>query len=444
MRYFKKFLSFAALVLLLLSCSSDNDGPGNIALTITGFEPSYSAVSLQWQLQRPSDLIVTSLRIYRLAQNGDDEDMQVPVQIANLPSNETTYTDNDVPYYKEVTYKVVITYQDIDDDSGVTTRELQSDLRTFTRPLVSFPWIPLDVQKDPLNDDIFHILDKAGSGTLTRYSWSDKSIAATHHFTGAGWTLNNRFQFADGNVFVCDVNGGITRLNKDNYAVNGNYNAVINDKLNAFSIEGDRIYYQDNNVWNYYEMSTGSSVSSGITTDAVYAEMLSEHKVLFLFTQGMRVLGYSPQTCTATECFPVFYPDSHSFSLPPYAVDPYIFTWNHSRQKCITSYNGRIFNINTFEQEANLNEITGKHYIQFAFDTAGNIYGSVQGEKIIHKFNSNYELIASIPTKLYPVFPMVTDSGLQALGAYHPIDYWGFVYGYEFNFNVKGAIEVFE
>ena len=82
--------------------------------------------------------------------------------------------------------------------------------------------------------------------------------------------------------------------------------------------------------------------------------------------------------------------------------------------------------------------------IQIVFDDEGKIYATVQGKKLIHVFNTNYELIDSIETKLFPLFPLITKEGLQCIGSYTSIGYYGYYYGFEFNFNRnKCAIEVF-
>ena len=79
----------------------------------------------------------------------------------------------------------------------------------------------------------------------------------------------------------------------------------------------------------------------------------------------------------------------------------------------------------------------------YSYNDNGHIYASVQGEKLIQVFNSNYELVDSIQTKLYPLFPMPYSNGLHSIGSYNPVDYWGYYYGYEFNFNQRCAIETF-
>ena len=448
MAYYKKVYLLILSVIILSGCSPEN-GEENLSLAITDFQPSYSQVLLKWELNRPNNIIVQDLQIYRIEKNTNDSNPYVqPVLIANLPSNETTYTDVNVPYKSEVTYTVHIRYR-ISGDTDYIDHFLDSEPRAYTRNLVLFNQAPLQVQQDPLDSNFFHILERAsGTGALKKYSFSQHEVALTKTFTD-GWSLSNRFHIVNNEIYVADTHGKISRMNAQNYQVNGTYNTVIEDNLNAFAIDGDRIYYQDEDIWNYYTISSGISTIGHIVTQMDYAETLNSNQFLFLYAQqgsnGVRIVGYSPQNCNSSSCFPDYtiYPTGPATVLT-YKVDPYLFTWNPTKQKFITSYEGWVINVATLQPELKLTDITGKHYFQFAYDNEDNIYATVQGEKIIHKFNSNYELVDTITTKLYPLFPMITNDVLQVVGSYEPVAYWGFWYGYEFNFNVKCAIEVFQ
>lgn len=443
-----KFFYLVILSLFILTGCSHDEGSENLSLVIIDFQPSYNQVVLKWELNRPSNILVQELHIYRKEKNNDENNSLIqPVMIANLPSNEITYTDLNVPYKSEVIYTVRIRYR-INGDSEMIDYLMESEPMTFSRNLVLFNQVPLQVQQDPLDFNIFHILEKSGAGALKKYHFSQKEVTQSKVFTN-GWLLNNRFHIVNNEIYVADTQGRISRINGQDYQINGTYNTIISDNLNAFAIDGDRIYYQDENIWNYYTVSTGISTLGNIVTQTDYVETLNNNRFLFLYAQqgsnGLNIKGFSPQNCNASSCFPDYtiYPTG-PITVPTYKIDPYIFSWNSSKQKFITSYKGWVMNLSNLQPELNLTAITGKHYFQFVFDTSGNIYATVQGEKSIHKFNSNYQLVDTITTKLYPLFPMITNQGLQVVGAYDPVAYWGFWYGYEFNFNVKCAIEVFQ
>jgi hypothetical protein len=171
-------------------------------------------------------------------------------------------------------------------------------------------------------------------------------------------------------------------------------------------------------------------------------QTIAPNKILF---ESTSVVEISPTNCPdGSNCSPVTLYSYNNTSNQDLHIDPYLFSWNADNTKFVTSYHADIVNINDLTKEASLKDITGKNYFQVTFSPDGNLYATVQGEKLIHVFNNNYELIDTITTKLYPLFPLITDSGLQVIGAYNAIQYSGYYYGHEFNFNNnKCAIEVF-
>ncbi|MCF6133168.1 hypothetical protein [Flavobacterium wongokense] len=445
MDYFKKtYLLLVLFLISLVGCSSD-EGSSNLSLVVTDFQPSYNQVALKWKLERPGGITIESLHVYRTATNDSGGFLNWEL-IANLPSNETTFTDMDVPYNLQVTYYVRI-YYTRNNDLQHEMLSMDAEPQVFLRDFPTFEQVPFQVKQDPLDPNFFHILDKNGTGYLKKYSASQKAITASTTFTN-GWRMNNRFHILNNEIYLADTAGKISRLSANDYHTIATYNTVISDNLNAFAVDGDRIYYQDENIWNYYTISTGVSTNGHIVTQMDYAETMDSNRFLFLFAQqgsyGFNINGFSPANCNSSDCFPDYtIGPTNPGAIPVYKMDPNIFAWNPTKQKFITSYEGWVMDMATLQPEFKLNSITGKQYFQFAYDSAGNIYASVQGEKKIHKFNSSYQLIETITTKLYPLFLMITNDNLQVIGAYGDVDYWGFWYGNEFDFNVKCAVEAF-
>lgn len=445
MEYYKKKynLIITLFAFITLGCSTDEDkNNAPLAITVTSFEPSYEQVKINWQVTRPDGVIIEDLLVYRIEKN-DESDFYQEKLIANLPSNETTIVDDNVPYKKEVTYIIKINYKD-ERKNSLGFGDLSSEPKKYIREIVTFDRVPFQVQKDLVQDNVFHILDKEGIGYLKRYNSVENKLTAVKAFSN-GSLLNNKFHIVKNTeIFVADTQGKIYRVNADDYKSINTYAANITNNLNAFSVAGNRIYYQDEDQWCYYDIANNKSTRTGLVSTADYLEPISQNDILYLYCQngnnGLNIYSFTPDNCTSATCFPDFYNIIGSV-LKPNSIDANIFSWNYSRTKFITSINGCIFNINGLKQEKRLNDVTGKHYFQFAFDKDNTIYATVQGEKIIHKFNSNYELIDVIKTKLYPFFPLVTDNGLKVIGGYEPASYWSFEYGYSFNFNVKCAIE---
>jgi len=444
MAYCKKHL-IALLALLALACSDNgNNELPPLEISITNFKTSYSQVKINWEIKRPQGIIIQELLVYRQSKNSDTDFYQ-EVLVGNLPSNETEFIDNDVPYKKEVSYKIQLNYND-ERINPINHLSLVSEPQKFIRELVTFDQVPFQVQKDPLQTDIFHILDKSGTGTLKRYNSAENKITNTKAFSES-WTLNNRFQIINNtDIYVANYFGKIYKINPINYNTTATFSTAIIDKLNAFAVDGDRIYYQDDEILKYHTMTTNISKSMGNAMGFQYLENLSPGVFLFLYNSSGYNSGASVSQMTGncpdgTFCY--FQNIAATAQSSANAIDPNIFAWNAQKTKFISSIDGRIFNLATLQQEKKLNDVTGKHYIQYAYDNQNNIYAAVQGEKRIHKFNAKYELEEIISTKLFPIFPMLTSNGLQVIGAYEPVSYWNYEYGNGFNFNVKCAVEKF-
>ena len=416
MEFYKKILLLLVISMFtIFGCSKDED-EGILSLNVTQFKPSKNEVLLEWKLNLPEGIIMQDLKILRKEKNTEESGNNISeaVVIANLPTTETTYKDLDIPYKLEVTYFVRINYR-ILNDPELLTYTLDSDEQIYKRDLVLFGKVPVQVQQDPVDSNIFHILDKSGIGFLKQYSSAKKTITQSKKFTN-GWQLNNKFHIYNNEVYVASTDGVISKINANSYETTGNYKTETKDILNAFAVDGDRVYYQDRDNWKYYTIATGISNSTSMTLGTIYAETLSDNKILFLYTQGLTIFGFSPEICNTLDCSPdTSYNPPYNAAQSKCKIDPYIFTWQPNKQKFISSYQGWVINFSA----------------------------TVQGEKIIHKFNSNYELVDTIKTKLYPLFPMVTENGLQVVGAYKQVSYWGYFYGYEFNFDVECAIETF-
>jgi hypothetical protein len=447
MDYYKtKYLIIILFAIITLGCSSNDDANNKpIEITLSNFETSYSQVKINWEITRPNGVVIQDLLVYRESKNNNTDYSQETL-IANLPSNETTFIDNDVPYQTEVSYKIKINYTD-ERTKPIQNLSLESEQKKFVREIVTFDRVPFQVQKDPLQVNVFHILDKEGVGYLKRYNSVENKLTDIKTFTN-GSLLNNKFHLVNNTeIYVADTQGKIARINANNYQSITTYSAQIKDNLNAFAVDGDRIYYQDEEIWWYYTISSGTSTSGSIAPGVDYAETISNNNFFFLYSQngncGAAIYNFNPVNCNSIDCMPGFVASTNGKILDYSAIDPNIFSWNSTKSKFITSIDGRIYNLSNLQEEIKLNAITGKKYFQFAFDKDNNIYATVQGEKKVHKFDSNYQLIEIINTKLYPLFPMNTSTGLKIIGGYEPVSYWSFGYGYDFNFNAKCAIETF-
>lgn len=445
MEYFKKFAAFIILSLIVIGCSDDEEPQKPLELTITNFKTSYNEVKIDWKLQRPDGVIIDDLTIYRIEKNGES-DLYQEKQIANLPSNETSFIDTDVPYKEEVSYSVRINYRDEREKVTTYGNEMKSESQKFIRKIVKFDLVPFQVQKDPVRPNIFHILDKNGSGSLIKYNSTTNTVEQTKTFENEVY-LNSKFQIIKNNeIYIAEFQGKIHKINAENYQTIESYAGISAYNLRVFWVSGNRIYYQDQGGLFFYDTSTGITYRTGGVSDSDYSESIGNDNFLFLYARNsnwLSINGFTPENCQSLDCHPTYQYPTPQVPLKDNSVDPNILAWNSSRTKFITSINGVVYDIKTLKEEKRLNEITGKHYFQYAYDANNNIYATVQGEKKIHKFNSNYELIQVIDTKLYPIYPLVTNEGLKVLGSYESFSYSSFNYDHSFNFNIKSAIETF-
>lgn len=359
------YLKLALFAIFILGCSTnqeENNEP--LEISITNLKTSYSQVKINWKIKRPQGIIIQELLVYRQSKNNNTDFYQEEL-LANLPSNETEFIDNNVPYKTEVSYKIKFNYTD-ERTNPISHLSLESEQQKFIRELVTFDKVPFQVQKDPLQTDIFHIFDKSNS-TLSRYNSAQNKITDTKTFT-ENWTLNNRFQIINNtDIYVATYYGKIYKINAASYHTVTIFSTAIVDNLNSFAVDGDRIYYQDDEILKYHTMTTNISKSMNMGMGFQYLENLSPGIFLFLYNNSGYNSGASVSQTTGNcpdgaDCY--LRSIAATALLPANAIDPNIFAWNTQKVKFISSIDGCIFNLATLQQEKKLNDITGKHYIQ--------------------------------------------------------------------------------
>ncbi|WP_155960751.1 hypothetical protein [Flavobacterium daejeonense] len=437
-----KVLAFGFLI--LQSCTKQEIGETHKVvhpqIVITGFTGSEDQVIINWKLTKKPEIIVKDLMVFRLTKF-DNETLYQEKLIANLPSNETSFVDDELPYYPEVIYKIVISYFD-DKEKVYNEYNLETEQKSFGRDIVKFYDVPFQVEKDFDDENLFYILDKQ-EAFLRKYDSNKKSYIGEVKFDKSNF-FNVKFKLLNNKIFFSDNKGKVYVINTDEFKVIDTFTVSVLDNLKFIFVSEPRIYYRDGDILCYYDMAKKISVRANIVINSEFGESLGQNYFLFLYSkngsQSVDIKGFNPDNCNELNCFPAFtnYPLG---SLKPNSIDSNIFSWNVTKTKFITSFNGCVFNIQDLKQEVRLSDITGKRYFQFSFDGNGNIYGTVQGEKLIHKFNSNYELEETIHTKLYPIITMVSGNEIQVIETYDPLSYWATNSEF-FTFDYKSVIEI--
>ncbi|KAB1071348.1 hypothetical protein F6U93_01075 [Tamlana haliotis] len=441
MRFYKIFVLITLLI--LNSCDTD-DGMTDpvLNLLITDLVPSNNEVKIDWSLEKSNNVIIQDLLIIR--EVIDQDGRFTSNTIANIPTNINTYIDRNIPYQSSISYKVKAIYfidKDLKEGEFYDILDVESQIETYNREIVAFEAVPFQVVKDPVEDHIFHWIDRMQTAKLKKYDALQNKIIDSIDLSENIYH-NVVFKIKDNTIYISDDNGNFKLIDKNSYDLNNQFSVAINEKLKSFSIDGNRIYYHDDNVLKFYDLIKNESVNQGWAyLHSSYMETIKPNTILF---GGFSVTEITTESCIdINNCIPNNLYIYNYESGEKFYFDPFIFSWNNEKTKFISSYYGNVMNINDLSNDFNLKEITGKNYFQASFDENNNIYATVQGEKLIHVFNSSYELIDSIETTLFPLFPIISQSGLQCISSYDPVLYYGYRYGFEFNFgNKKCAIEI--
>ena len=111
MKFYKKskLLIFFVLALVVFSCSSEKEILKPVLnVSITSFKPSKNQVEIDWVLEKSDDIIIRDLLIIK--KTVDHSGKENFSTIANLPQNQTSFTDKDIPHYNYISYKVMVLY----------------------------------------------------------------------------------------------------------------------------------------------------------------------------------------------------------------------------------------------------------------------------------------------------------------------------------------------
>ncbi|TDS14223.1 hypothetical protein DFQ03_2300 [Maribacter caenipelagi] len=447
---FYKAPCLVAVFLILAGCSSKDDSDFTAPeLTVTTFSPSKEAIEITWELSKGADVIIEDLLVFRETKTDDSERTYFEL-IESLPSSAKSYIDTDVPYVSKISYIIKANYR-LDTQELNEIVLIESEAQVYSRLFPEFNRVPFQVSRDPIDKNIYHILDIWDMAQLVRYDGTLNRVVQKRELS-QNHEYYDKFIFYENKIVAADLNGSIFFVDKDTYEIDKHYTAELNDDFESFGIIGDRLYFVDDFSFDYVDLVTGETIKNGLGHSFEYFEVLNDETLL--------TLSSGPRTSSASiyEFQPDLDPGSGwDFSLlrtiSTYSeqnldgddIDEFMVTWNNDRSQFVTAIEGRFFNIDDLSPGAVLGNITGKKYLNYLFDENGDIYASVQKEKIIHVFDGEtFELKQEILTKLYPIYPMLTDNGLVCIGAYEKVEYWGYNYAYANGFDSKCALETFQ
>jgi len=444
---------FVAITVLVFFSCNDNDGQLDTTapeITITGFKTTKDRVELSWVINKGSDVIIDDLFVIRKA-----EDQEYPLSFqdvkTNMPSTSTVFVDVDIPYWNDLTYQVMLNYREKEGDKDAVVM-IESEKSVFSRTFPRFDRVPFQVSKDPSDPNIFHILEWRGEASLNRYSFDEDLITNRFVIEENYYDFYNRFVFHEDALLASNLTGNVYVLAPNNYTIIGHYDTQVSEKLGSVGIIENRLFFLDDDLWfDYLDLSTGDVVKHGLGPGFRNFQVIDGNKLLHLYNgthdSGAAIYEFGPDldpeygwdfSLNKTM-------DTSGVDFDGDDVDQFNVAFDTENTSFVSGIDGHIFDLNNLSLKTVLNDQTGKKYFGYAFDHQGNLYAAVQKEKSIHVFdNETLELKEVIATKLFPLFPMVTGSGLKCIGSYEPFEYWGYDYGYSHSFNSKCAIENFE
>ncbi|MCR8667669.1 hypothetical protein NO995_08245 [Aestuariibaculum sp. M13] len=418
MKFYKTNILRFLVFLLLASCSSpDNKAfQDSIAIEITSFTTSKNKVDISWSIERFNSAIISSLSIYRYSTDSDADNSNRGQLIANLPSNETSFTDNDVPYLENLHYVIKINYF-IENESGNEYFNVESDEAVFERNIVKLERVPNHIVQDQTNLDNYHFLTKSSNLDVFRYNMNTNAIEMDVTFE-KGYNYLDKLIIKDENIFVGSIYGVINGLNTNDYSKTITYNLPIIDELKSFGFRDNEIHFNDKETWNCFKIDSGETIPVGsyYSTNFVFSIDLKDNKFLNISNHYPHFWA-TIYDISDFENIKKLYETDAVLNHTSY-LDKSILHFKNDNSQFISTFYGRVLSIKDLSLLAELSKITGYQYYHFKYDNKGKLYGTVKNNKLIHVFNDEtYELIETIKTKLYPVFPLISkDGSLQCIG----------------------------
>lgn len=459
MEFFKKLIYIFTAI--LVSCGSNDDEMivvGDFSVALITIEGSDDAVSIDWEINRPSNSVVEDIKVFRNDTYTSSTSV-VDELIANLPSNSLSFIDTYVPYTNSVSYTIEVRFSFKNERGEPESLLIRSNRESYFRPLITFNRVPFQIEKDYLNNNIFHIFDRDDVSKLVRYNASTLMKTNTIILQASQFYLN-KFQISTENkLIVSNLEGSVKFVNPDDYNILDDFNVPNNDIITAFASIDDRFYYGGENSFFYsFQPSTGENFRVPLGWSILRTINIPE-SLLFIISDFnnagagiVNVIDNCPNSddCSIQIVRETSFTDLDGFSMDGSNIDPNIFVINEDLGIFISGRSGSIFDFNTFKQIATLEALSNETYFDYAFDSENNIYAAVQAKKEIHVFDaSTYDLLEIIRTRTYPIHILIPDGDanqIQVVGSYKALNYFsygsGSSAGRNFDFKELSVIEL--
>ena len=127
---------------------------------------------------------------------------------------------------------------------------IESEIETFSRDIIFFETPPFQVMKDPLKDNVFHFIDRLRTAELKSYDFNLKKINKNVSLSDNIYH-NVVFKLINDVFYISDDKGNFKLIDKNSYEIKNEFSVEINERLRSFAVDGDRIYYHDDDVLKF-------------------------------------------------------------------------------------------------------------------------------------------------------------------------------------------------
>ena len=444
MHYFKKVYQLL-FVVLVLSCSKEDE----TTTTTDDFEVSIESltileneIEINWEISKPINSIINNISIYR-NDTFTASTLVVDQFISNTPSNATSYIDFDVPYTTSVSYTVQVRFS-FESDGQTESLEVTSNRGVLDRDLVTFNNVPFQVERDRLEQNIYHIYDRNSTSKLVRYNTSAGKVSEIFNL-GSGLSRFNKFQFRFNNLLVVtNTEGEVQILNTGDYGLISEFEVPDNEIIKAFAFVNEKFYYKGRDSFYYsYNLNTGENFRAPVGAGDILLSYDNQESVFYIISRFdaaqaglMRLVDNCP---SEVECNVEFVNQTGDINLQGFGIDgsnidPNLFVINEELEIFISGRSGSVFSLNSFEQLSNFELLTNDKYFNFSIGSDNKIYAAVQAKKEIHVFDSqDYTLLERIPTITYPIHILLSEGNgnqkIDVVGTYRPLQYFSYGFG---------------
>ena len=399
-----KVLIISTLLLLFISCSKE-EIPTKFKdqIILNELKTSSDGVILNWT--ELDNELFSSYTVMRSEGKANELGQEITLTRI-LNSQQTTYTDTEVPFSPLVKYKII--------GNLINKEPVMSNSKEIARKQIKTLDLHIDQVIPMFAKHNLFLISK--SGTIIIYDYTSNTVVKTKiidskiGFCDIKNYQNNSELFVpreDGWIYIYDSNS--LEL-KDRIDI-GRASSCVVFNNNQLFVSTDAWTQQPLKV---YDRSTGKIIEETGDFDQTRIRLIPGTNSQFIEV----TLNIAPTDLDYYNFDNVGHIIEHKNDKyhGDFPLDANIFEFFPNHQKFITGREGAIYNVN-LEYQSRLPE-GYLHFSDFCFDTQNNIiYAGCSNEKSVHKYDmNNYSALGFIKSNTYPQFVFRDNNQLIIIG----------------------------